>query len=195
MSSTDPLDPIVIFQSFEKFTLELEEKMIKGRSENERRAFARSCGIDDLTYSRIRAYILHTWKLATSDGQLQIERRDNLRAKYEFAYARFIEFADDAFVDGKLEDARRAMESARKTLDSLGKLDGLDAPIELHVTGSGQQTNPAMNRITNAARTDVVALVEKMKALAGKTPTPIEPRSKRKLPPGVIDDDDPNDDN
>lgn len=190
MTSVDLPDGSVLL-SYEKFVLELEDRMIKGRSEAERKAFANSCGIDDLTYTRIRAYIIHTWKHAASDGKLQAERRDDLRAKYQFAYAKFIEIFDNAMMDDHYEDARRAMESARKTLDSLGKLDGLDAPIQVEV--SGQQINPALQRITNAARTDVVTLVEKMKKLAGREPTPIIPRHKR-LPLGVVEDDNDDED-
>lgn len=134
---------------WEKFTVEMEQRMLDGETEiSVRRWAVEELGVPIEHFERLKSLILRTWSLGTRTMAEVIEERYQLRAMY-------LDIHRQAKGKGKFKEAIKA-------LDSLRELMGLDAPSEINLSvGSGEA--PGQLSITAQARGEFAQLIETMR--------------------------------
>lgn len=148
----------------------LEDRMKRGMSSIYNQHWAEEeLGIDAPTFKKFEALILHVW----TEGRVTLEslnaRRDLHRTRLTELYLKTLDKDD--------------FKTALKALDSLARFDGLDQPGQLNITLNKGQ-------ITNEARSNVMTLLEKMKAMAVSS---VDKRKQLAITDQSFDDDDDED--
>ena len=130
----------------QKFLLLLEQRMVDGHSKESNRSWAKQMipGLSDELFNRFVAMVLTTWKMDVTTVEGREGIKDTLRAQYWDVYR-------EAKASGKLKEAIAA-------LDSIGRMEGVEAPTVFQVQG--------VPTITNTSREIVATLLERASQLA-----------------------------
>jgi hypothetical protein len=160
-TDADPVDsdPRSVLERFAKM---LEQKMLDGRTRQQICTWATDLGMPEEVFVALYNAIRVSWQCATTTIEAAMEQRDINRARYLGIYRRAME----------LDNLSVAVHVVKNIVD----LDGLAAPKQLIVSDA-----PKQGAITNAARENVAALIEKMKALAVKQASSVEPHAAQAL--------------